>query len=300
MSELSWQAQIHHALLAIDHRGAAAPEVQHQPNGQREQADLGIYRYETFALVLDQALAFTNWLTEIYPHVHRFAEVKPHMTAEFLAEKCATGSRSTRWTWAASLRHLQAGLYARHWIVADIIPAPVSQAIAHEPRGAYSLREAQAVVERVALRSPEYGQALRFILASGARINETMQLRSDKVFLAAQQVELKGKGGRIRRIRVLQADVLHELDLSHHFVYLRLGREQSWKDGLERAVRRACDELGLKRRGVHGFRATAAGEYFNLQRALGYSEREARQALTRWLGHAPSSIEVTYVYVPRH
>jgi len=50
---------------------------------------------------------------------------------------------------------------------------------------------------------------------------------------------------------------------------------------------------------VHGFRATAAGEYFNLQRALGYSEREARQALTRWLGHAPGSIEVTYVYVPR-
>ena len=96
MSELSWQAQIHHALLAIDHRGAAAPEVQHQPNGQREQADLGIYRYETFALVLDQALAFTDWLTEIYPHVHRFAEVKPHMTAEFLAEKCATGSRATR------------------------------------------------------------------------------------------------------------------------------------------------------------------------------------------------------------
>jgi hypothetical protein len=50
---------------------------------------------------------------------------------------------------------------------------------------------------------------------------------------------------------------------------------------------------------VHGFRATAAGEYFNLQRALGHSDREARQALTRWLGHAPSSIEVTYVYVPR-
>jgi integrase len=104
---------------------------------------------------------------------------------------------------------------------------------------------------------------------------------------------------RVRRIRVLQADVLHELDLSRRFVYLRAGREQSWKDGLERAVRRACDELGFKRRGVHGFRATAAGEYFNRQRALGYSDREARQALTRWLGHAPGSVDVTYVYVPR-
>jgi len=299
VGELSWQAQIHHALLAIDHRGEAAPAVQSQPSDQLEQADCGIYRYETFALVLDQSLAFTDWLAETYPDVRRFAEVKPHMTAEFLAEKLATGSRATRWTWAASLRQLQAGLYARHWIVADIVPAALSKALTHQPRGAYSLSEAQAVVERVALRSPEYGQALRFILASGARINETMQLRSDKVFMAEQQVELKGKGGRVRRIRVLQADVLRELDLSHRFVYLRLGREQSWKDGLERAVRRACDELGLKRRGVHGFRATAAGEYFNRQRALGHSEREARQALTRWLGHAPGSVDVTYVYVPR-
>jgi integrase len=299
VGELSWQAQIHHALLAIDHRGEAAPAVQHRLNAQLEQADFGIYRYETFALVLDRALAFTDWLTEIYPDVHRFAEVKPHMTAEFLAEKCATCSRATRWTWVAALRELQAGLYARHWIVADIVPAPVSKAIIHQPRGAYSLMEAKAVVHRVALRSPEYGQALRFILASGARINETLQLRSDKVFMAEQQVELKGKGGRVRRIRVLQADVLHELDLSRRFVYLRAGRGQSWKDGFERAVRRACDELGFKRRGVHGFRATAAGEYFNRQRALGYSDREARQALTRWLGHAPSSVDVTYVYVPR-
>ena len=172
MGELSWQAQIHHALLAIDHRGEAAPAVQHPLNGELEQADFGIYRYEIFALVLDRAGAFTDWLTQVYPDVRRFAEVKPHMTAEFLDEKLATCSRATRWTWAASLRQLQAGLYARHWIVADIIPAPLSKAITHQPRGAYSFIEAQAVVQRVALRSPEYSQALRFILASGARINE--------------------------------------------------------------------------------------------------------------------------------
>ena len=92
---------------------------------------------------------------------------------------------------------------------------------------------------------------------------------------------------------------MRELDLSRRFVYRRAGHEQLWKDGLERAVRQACDALGLKRRGVHGVRATAAGEYFNLQRALGYSDREARQALTRWLGHASGSVAVTYVYVPR-
>lgn len=39
-----------------------------------------------------------------------------------------------------------------------------------------------------AARSVEYGQALRFILSSGARINEALQLRADKVFLVDGQV----------------------------------------------------------------------------------------------------------------
>jgi integrase len=147
----------------------------------------------------------------------------------------------------------------KNWIVADIVPPHLSKAITHQPRGAYSLAEAQAVEQWVTARSPQYGQALRFILSSGARIDETLHLRSDKIFIDKKQIVLQGKGGRVCRP-----------------VYPRAGREQSWKDGLERAVRRACDELGLKRRGVHGFRATAAGEYFNLQRALGYSDREAR------------------------
>ena len=221
------------------------------------------------------------------------------MTAEFLDEKLATCSQAALSTWAVSLRQLQAGLYARHWIAVDIVPAHVSKAITHQPRGAYTLSEAQAVEQWVTSRSPEYGQALRFILSSGARIDETLHLRSDKISVDKKQVVLKGKGGRVRCIRVLRGAVLRELDLSRQFVYLRAEHAQAWKEGLERAVRQACDELGFERRGVHGFRATAAGEYFNLQRALGYSDREARQGLTSWLGHAPGSIDVTYVYVPR-
>ena len=66
----------------------------------------------------------------------------------------------------------------------------------------------------VAARSAEYGHALRFILSSGARINEALQLHADKVFTMEGQVELLGKGGRIRKISVLHAEALHELDLS--------------------------------------------------------------------------------------
>jgi integrase len=149
-------------------------------------------------------------------------------------------------------------------------------------------------------REPGYGQALRFILSSGARIDETLHLRTDKVFADHKRVELVGKGGRVRRIQVLRADVLEALDRSRRFVYLGDGNSHQWKDGLERAVRQGCDALRIRRRGVHGFRGTAAGEFISIKRALGYTEVEARHELAMWLGHNPHRTEVTYAYVPKH
>jgi hypothetical protein len=64
-------------------------------------------------------------------------------------------------------------------------------------------------------------------------------------------------------------------------------------------VREACDTLYLRRRGVHGFRGTAAGEFIDIKRALGFTEVEARHELAMWLGHNPQRTEVTYAYVPR-
>jgi integrase len=143
------------------------------------------------------------------------------------------------------------------------------------------------------------GQALRFILSSGARIDEVLHLRADKVSLAEKKVELLGKGGKTRNIRVLDSAILTELDLSRPFVYLPVQQVRQWKDRLERYVRQACDALDIQRRGVHGFRATAACQFVDVRRALGYTEAEARRELAMWLGHNPHRTEVTYAYVPR-
>jgi hypothetical protein len=92
---------------------------------------------------------------------------------------------------------------------------------------------------------------------------------------------------------------LGELDLSRRFVYLDGANGLQWKDSLERTVRQGCDALTIHRRGVHGFRGTAAGEFMSVKRALGYTEAEARHELAMWLGHNPHRTEVTYAYVPR-
>ncbi len=167
------------------------------------------------------------------------------------------------------------------------------------PRGPYAFDEAKAVGAWVAGRQLEYGQALRFILSSGARIDETLHLRSDKIFVDEKRVELIGKGGRARKIQVLHAEVLRELDPTQRFIYLDAQQGRLWKDGLERYVREGCDALGIRRRGVHGFRGTAACEFLDIKCALGFTETEARKELAMWLGHNPQRTEVTYAYVPR-
>ena len=54
------------------------------------------------------------------------------------------------------------------------------------------------------------------------------------------------------------------------------------------------------RRGVHGFRGSAAGEFLSVKQALGFTEVEAWHELAMWLGHNPHRTEVTYAYVPRN
>jgi integrase len=186
-----------------------------------------------------------------------------------------------------------------NWIAEPIMPDDWQVDGRNPPRGPYAQDEAEALSKWVSKRNAEYGQALRFILSSGARIDETLHLRSDKVFVADSQVELIGKGGRSRRIRVLHGEVLGELMLSRRFVFLNPEQGRLWKEGLRRYVRIGCDTLGIRRRGVHGFRGAAACEFVEVKKALGHTELDARRELAQWLGHDPHRTEVTYAYVPK-
>jgi integrase len=249
--------------------------------------------------VFDRAITLTHWIAVHYPELRRFDLVDAGLITEYLAEKAATCTPSTVRTHLACLRKLQEGLHARGWLTDTIVPAEWALDPARVHRGAYSDDEAEDIMLLVDSDHEPYGQALRFILATGARIDEVFHLRSDKVFPREGQVELLGKGGKTRRIRVLDRDALAELDLSRRFVYLERGNERTWKNGLEDIVRGAADRLGIQRRGVHGFRGTAAVDFVETKmEILGASELEARRELAMWLGHNPQRTEVTYAYVP--
>jgi integrase len=299
VSTTSWRGQIYRALLAIDCTGQSKYAAKQAQGWKPGQAIVGLYSFGYKNTIFDRAITFTNWLKDQYPQVRLFREVDRGMTAEYLGEKSATCTPDTLRTLLTTLRKLQEGLWTMNWLTEDIVPDEWIVGGRNPPRGPYAFDEAKAIGAWVAGRQLEYGQALRFILSSGARIDETLHLRSDKIFVDEKRVELIGKGGRARKIQVLHAEVLRELDPTQRYIYLDVQQGRLWKEGLERYVREGCDALGIHRRGVHGFRGTAACEFLDIKCALGFTETEARKELAMWLGHNPHRTEVTYAYVPR-
>ena len=299
MGKPSWRIQIYRALNTIDHIGHSKFAAKQEQDWLPGQAVKGPYSFGYKNLVFDHAITLTNWLREEYPDVRLFSEVDREMVTEYLGEKAATCTPDTIRTMLATLKKLQEGLRAINWIHEEIVPQDWVIDGRNPSRGPYTPDEATAIKAWIGQHNAEYGQALDFIFSSGARIDETLHLRSDKVFIDEGRVELQGKGGRVRKIQVLHAETLKTLELSKRFVYLTEQPGRLWKDGLERRVRQACEVLDIHRRGVHGFRATAACEFVGIKGALGYTDMEARHELAMWLGHNPHRTEVTYAYVPR-
>jgi len=300
MGKASWRGQTFYALAAIDQRGKSKHEAKRDLECRPGEAVPGIFSNGYLNTVFDRAMTFTHWMEEQYPEVRQYSEVDKEIITEYVAEKADTCRPSTVRTVLACLRKLQEGAYARHWICEDIVPTEWTLDPQRVHRGAYSPTEAQAIMAAIASLHPQYAQALRFILSTGARIDEVFHLRADKVFTGEKRVELLGKGGKTRRIQVLEAAALHELDLARHFVYLEPGNEHTWKKGLEDIVRETCDRLSIHRRGVHGFRGSAAQAFLRQEtNLLGFSESEGRRHLAMWLGHNPHRTEVTFAYVPK-
>jgi site-specific recombinase XerD len=258
MGQKSWRGQIDYALQVIDQRWTSKHDAKRAHGHRPGQAVPGVFSDGYWNTVFDRAITLTHWITVHYPELRRFDQVDTGLITEYLAEKTATCAPSTVRTHLACLRKLQEGLFRRGWLTDNIVPAEWAVDPAKVHRGAYAFEEAEAITDQVGRRDRQYGQALRFIRSSGARIDEVFHLRSDKVFAHERRVELLGKGGKTRRIQVLDGGVLAELDRSRRFVYLERGNERIWKNGLEDSVRASANRLGIQRRGVHGFRGTAA------------------------------------------
>jgi site-specific recombinase XerD len=198
MGTTSWRGQIYRALTAIDCLGQSKYQAKQVQDWKPSRAVAGLYSFGYKNTVFDRAITFTHWLREQYPPVQLFCDVDREIVAEYLGEKSATYAPDTMRTILATLKKLQEGLRAMNWIHEEIVPQEWIIDGHNPPRGPYAPDEATAIRDWITQRDSGLGQVLDFILSSGARIDETLHLRSDKIFIDETRVELLGKGGRAR------------------------------------------------------------------------------------------------------
>ena len=180
MGQSTFREQIHRALAAIDQRGESKHLAKQEQGWKPGQPVYGLFSDGTQNTVFDRAMTFANWLEENYPDIQLFRDVDEEIVREFMAEKTADCQPTTIQALLSALRKFQEGLLAMGWIRQPIVPAEWAVDGHNLPRGAYALEEAEAIVTRAGERKPEYAEVLRFILSSGARIDEVFHLRSDK------------------------------------------------------------------------------------------------------------------------
>jgi hypothetical protein len=140
-------------------------------------------------------------------------------------------------------------------------------------RGSYTYDEALAITQWVADHNQLATQVLRLFLSERLRSREAITLLSGPV-----------KNGRQRDAVLLDGSVLAGLDLTIHQPRAN-DKEQTWLREIEELNKRACTALDIESRDIHAYRATAANLYRVQRMAAGARERQAKQEVSRWLGH---------------
>ncbi len=212
----------------------------------------------------------------------------------------------------SSWRKLSHALNAAGWSSIkpeELVPARLYEGLGQSrPRGGYSRDQAATLIAHIEQSRPggqELARMAHLILATGLRYQEVARLREadlDRVAGDLTVCSTNAKGGRPRLI-TLPAESQLSAELRAIIDDIPSGRNWLWLNGpalardLQDAIRDACDDLDIERKGLHGLRATFAETYLCEQMGAGLDENAARDELTLLLGHGRRA--VTYRYCGR-
>lgn len=265
----------------------------------REDVIRGI---STMRRMVGEAYQFARYVRKSWPEVHELGQLVPAMAQSYLADFDARGRTEGRVTCARTrLRKLDQAC-RKTGVFAKDAPALVplgsrgrKRAAQGLPRRrAYTEEEARRIIEAVSAKSPQAGRVLELMRTAGLRVSEAVYLHGTDVDPEHLTITLQGavnhaKGGRPRVIHLPpeQRDFLvdlQELGLESpdaHLFDSRLGLAER----VRTRVRVACQSLGIKPEGTHGFRRTFANHEFQRERSAGTAAREAMRRVSQQLGH---------------
>ncbi|MBU7006194.1 tyrosine-type recombinase/integrase [Phosphitispora fastidiosa] len=291
--------QVELCLKSLESYGQSKHEAKIEHNG--EYLD-GIYSHKTMKTYMNLCCTFSKWAKAEHG-VKKLINLKPEITEKYFEKLKAEGkSPWTLQTVRSALRKLETGVKVRFQRTIEIVPKnltlPIRERKARKNRGAYSREDADRIIGAVRKENYPRGLMLEVQDTVGLRIQEVTKIRVHDIDFKKGVLTVKGKGGRVRQLPVPQnilkkfREVIERENLTaNRKIFTEKIRE------VERQVKRICQRLGIPEKGTHGFRHHyAISEYLRL-RMSGLTDRQARLAVSRLLGH--NRLDVTYSYIPR-
>lgn len=285
---------------------------------KRDIADKFIYSYGTYDNYRDSTIVMGKWMKEKY-NIRELKEITPEMLTEYYEDRI--DSDLSPWTLAAdysAVTKLNNALKSRNWIQEDIQPDkdsidfPIRKLENRQDRGPFTEEEFELVLEEVREHSPVTAEIMIFVHEVGARYAGSMKLTADQVFQGNENeedekgkffVEVVEKGGRERKIEISESyyDRLQEkikennsdnpdAPDSEKYVFPEMTNRN-----INDQISKACQELGIVNKKLHGIRGLAAMNVFQDLIQMGYSKSDAKDITSNFLGHNSNRSISSYV-----
>lgn len=302
---MSQQWHIHNQLRAVVWENLQIGQAKRRGGSASDHAwnAAAIRSYKTQMLCLDLAKSFGVWVEAHHPEIVWARQIGGEIFAEWLGEARLRGvAGTTQMAYLRRWRKIVRRMEARGWCRAETLLSPLAdlrwpRATALERRrrgGGYTESEAQRLVRNVGVRDERAGWVCVLLWRCGLRAEEACTLSRDQMQRGVEEgrFELRSsqaKGGRARGVRVdgragaaLRAALRATAEPRPLALRATPGesRRYVWK-----LVKTAAGELGIRMRGLHGFRATAVRRWVRGYRRAGLGERAALQRAAVRAGH---------------
>ena len=259
----------------------------------------------------DLASRFGEWVEKFHPEVVWARDIEPKYFVAWLQERWADGcTLNTIATYLRRWKKIVRRMAWRGWCRADDLlqgldqlPLSGAQALGARRRGGgYSAAEVQGLIAAAEAHDHEVAVAMRVLAGTGMRAAEllTMDVAQVRQLATRGRCSLRrgqAKGGRIRRVyatadaRAACAEAVAR-GWERPFAFRRtVAGSRRFIYGV---IRSCAEDLGIRSRGLHGFRTFHLRCVYTAERLRGRSALWARRRVSTLAGHR--RIGVTYAY----
>lgn len=160
------------------------------------------------------------------------------------------------------------------------------------PRYGFKPEDAERIIEYLKEHDSAFLLPAEIALQCGLRKSEIAGLKGENVDKEGMIIKVIGKGGRYREVP-LPDDLVEKLNTSKQFLF---SPKNSWKNALYQALSKAANSLDIELSGVHRLRSNYAQNLYDKLQKDGLTENEARDIVSKSLGH--NRRDVTHGYIP--